>query len=324
MKGMLMRDEMIAAYASLFVHRWDTYAVQQRSGGYVRVGTESLSLTLLSAHIEGRITLGTYLLDTHGTCSFAVFDDDRDDGLMWLAVLAGELALEGIPTMLEASRRGGHLWIHLEEPTPGHVVRAWLLPYAQAFGVELYPKQDSLDRGRWGSLVRLPLGIHQRSRGWYPFVVVSPLWEVVPVGNTVEDCLAWAYANVQRVQVPLQNEQVLQERDVVCRGNVQEALVVSAASGCMSIREWCQAQDIASVIGRYVALDRCGIGSCPFPEHHSRGDMRPSFQVFGEPDPHWYCYTWRRAGDLFTFLCLYHGLTPREGYQRLVQGTLIV
>ena len=155
-------------------------------------------------------------------------------------------------------------------------------------------------------------------------MVVSPSWEVLSAGETVEDCLAWAYANVQRVQVPLQHEQVLQERDVVYRGRVQETPVGPATSGWMSIREWCQSQDIVSVIGRYVALNRRGIGSCPFPEHHARGDVQPSFQVFGEPDPHWYCYTWRRAGDLFTFLCLYHGLTPREGYQRLVQGTLIV
>ena len=320
---MLMRNEVVS-YASLFVHRWDTYAVQQRDGGYVRVGSEPLSLPLLMAHIEGRITLGTYLLDAQGTCSFAVFDDDRDDGLMWLAVLAGELAREGIPTILEASRRGGHLWIHFAEPTSGATVRAWLLPYAQAFRMELYPKQDALDRGMWGSLIRLPLGIHQRSRGWYPFVVLSSFWEVLPVGDTVEDCLAWAYANVQRVQVPLQNEHVAQESKSACRGSVQRTSVVPAVSSGMSIREWCQSQDIVCVIGRYVALDRRGIGSCPFPKHHHRGDVRPSFQVFGEPDPHWYCYTWRHAGDLFTFLCLYHGLTPREGYQRLVQETLIV
>ena len=34
-----------------------------------------------------------------------------------------------------------------------------------------------------------------------------------------------------------------------------------------------------AVIGRYVALDARGVGSCPFKEHHYRGDMRPSFQV---------------------------------------------
>ncbi len=86
------------------------------------------------------------------------------------------------------------------------------------------------------------------------------------------------------------------------------------------IREWCRAQDILAVIGRYVALDGRGVGSCPFKEHHARGDLRPSFQVFGGSDPHWYCYTWQRAGDLFDFLCLYYQVTPQEMWRRLQQG----
>ena len=38
-----------------------------------------------------------------------------------------------------------------------------------------------------------------------------------------------------------------------------------------SIREWCQGQEIVAVIGRYVALDGRGVGSCPFKDHHYRG-----------------------------------------------------
>ena len=87
------------------------------------------------------------------------------------------------------------------------------------------------------------------------------------------------------------------------------------------IREWCRSQDILAVIGRYVVLDGRGVGSCPFKEHHHRGDLRPSFQVFGGNDPHW-CYTWRRASDLFDFLCLYYQLTPQEARRRLQQGGL--
>ncbi|SRR5258708_31783 len=48
-----------------------------------------------------------------------------------------------------------------------------------------------------------------------------------------------------------------------------------------NIRAWCCSQDIIEVIGRFVALDHRGVGSCPFKEHHHRGDIRPSFQVFG-------------------------------------------
>src|SRR6266568_3418534 len=144
--GMVMPDvlgELVGAYASLFVHSWSQYAVQQRDGSYWRA-VEPLTLPLISAHLEGRWTLGTYLLDEQCQCSFAVFDADGGDGVWQLLGLAVELARQGIPTVLEASRRGGHLWVHFAEPTLAHVVRAWLLPYALALGVELYPKQDAL------------------------------------------------------------------------------------------------------------------------------------------------------------------------------------
>src|SRR5207244_5236192 len=141
-------------------------------GSYWRV-SEPLALPHLAAHFEGRWTLGSYVLDAASHCSFAVFDADQVDGLACLALLSEELLRGGIPTLLEASRRGGHLWVHFVEPTPAAQVRAWLWPSALAFGVELYPKQDALAPGGSGSLIRLPLGVHRQSRGWYPFVEVG-------------------------------------------------------------------------------------------------------------------------------------------------------
>jgi hypothetical protein len=196
-----LSGELVARYASLFVHCWGQYAVQQGDGSYWRVA-ERLSFPLLAPHLEGRWTLGTYLLDEESCCAFAVFDADGVDGLGCLAALARELRGQGVPTVLEASRRGGHLWVHLVEPTPAHVVRAWLLPFAAAYGVELYPKQDRLAPGGSGSLVRLPLGVHCQSRGWYPFVQLNTWGEWVPVGETRASCCAWVCQQVQRVAVP--------------------------------------------------------------------------------------------------------------------------
>lgn len=319
----LMAAELVQAYASLFVHCWQQYAVQQRDGSYWRVA-ESLSLFLLAAHLAGRWTLGTYLLDGAGTCAFAVFDADSADGLVRLTGLAGELAQQGVPTVLEASRRGGHLWVHLSEPTPAAVVRAWLVPYAVAFGVEFYPKQDRLAPGGSGSLIRLPLGIHRQSRGWYPFVEMTVQGELVPVGETVAACCAWVWGNVQRVAVPhevllaLSSAGALQGAD---GSRVSGRVAPDAGPG--SIPSWCRLHDIVAVIGRFVVLDHRGVGSCPFKTHHYRGDLRPSFQVFGGDNPHWYCYTWQRAGDLFDFLCLYHQISPQEAWVRLQKGTLL-
>jgi hypothetical protein len=309
--------EWAAAYAALFVNCWDAYAVQQRDGSYWRV-TEPLTLQGIAAHLAGQWTLGSYLLDQDSRCTFAVFDADSADGLARLGMLAEELHRAGIPSLLEASRRGGHLWLHFVEATPAWQVRAWLLPYAEALGAELYPKQDALVPGGSGSLIRLPLGRHQRSRGWYPFLARSTSGVWLPVGETVEDCCAWAIEHVERVAVP----------EIALVTVAVEPIPMLMAShmpqkgGRGAIRVWCQAQDIQAVIGRYVSLDGRGVGSCPFKEHHYRGDRRPSFQVFGSADPHWYCYTWRRAGDLFDFLCLYYHLTPQEGWERLCMGTL--
>ncbi len=319
--------ELVAAYTSLFVHCQQQYAVQQRDGSYWRVA-EPLSLSLVATHLAGRWTLGTYLLDHSSQCAFAVFDADREDGLERLAILSDELLRQGVPTLLEASRRGGHLWVHLVEPSPAQVVRAWLLPFAEVCGVELYPKQDWLAPGGSGSLIRLPLGVHQLSRGWYPFVQRSAWGEFVPVGETVMACCAWVCQHIQRVAVPEEVRRASSEvvpMECLSNPGVGEKVPARMASHWSygSIREWCRTQDMVAVIGRYVALDGRGVGSCPFKEHHYRGDVRPSFQVFGGDGPHWYCYTWRRAGDLFDFLCLYYQLTPQEAWYLLQRGALL-
>jgi len=308
-------SDVVSSFASLFVHEWEHYAVQQRNGAYWRV-PEPLTISLLLAHLAGQVTLGTYLLDAHSTCSFAVFDSDV--GLDCLVVLVGELAQHGIPTLLEASRRGGHLWIHFVEPTPASHIRSWLLPYAQSFNIELYPKQDVRQMNGSGSLLRIPLGVHRRSRGWYPFLGWSPDGALVPVGDTIMACCEWVIAHVERVQVPHIARNVVVERPA-------QPLVEThsvALKGRGSIRAWCRSQDVLAMIGRYVLLNGQGVGSCPFKEHHHRGDLRPSFQVFADSDQCWYCYTWGRGGDLFDFLCLYYGLSLQEAWSRLQDGML--
>lgn len=306
--------EMVQGYASWCVHCWDYYAVQQRDGSY-RPSSQCLSLSRLADHLLGCYTLGTYVLDPSGSCAFAVFDADSEDGLERLGLLSAELVAQGMRSVLEASRRGGHLWLFLRRPTPARVVRRWLGPYAAAYEMELYPKQDILRPGGMGNLVRLPLGVHRQSGGWYPFVVPGPAGVLVPVGETVAACCLWLAEWGERVEVPAQDWQAEEEGE--------EAYDMGGcAPGSGAIRAWCQAQDIVEVVGRYTALDRRGVGRCPLPGHHDRGDVRPSLQVFGGTDAHWYCYTWGRAGNVFDFLRFYHGLTVQQAWERLQQGVL--
>jgi hypothetical protein len=273
-------------------------------------------------HLQGRYTLGTYVLDRQGFCSFAVFDDDRADGLTRLVLLAQELAEQGISLMLEVSRRGGHGWVFFDRPVQARFVRWWLLPYAKRWGMELYPVQDQLRPGGFGNLVRLPLGVHRKSGEWYPFVRVSSVGLLVPVGETVTACCAWVCAHVERVRLPVEVMSMGEGRERRVQMVGEKVGESRFGRGQGAIRAWCRSQDIVEVIGRYTSLDCRGVGRCPLPGHHRRGDLRPSLQVFSGDDPHWYCYTWKRAGNVFDFLQLYYGLPVQQVWKCLQEGTL--
>jgi hypothetical protein len=100
------------------------------------------------------------------------------------------------------------------------------------------------------------------------------------------------------------------------------ALAVPQASA--TIRDWCAAQDPFAVIGRYVKLDKNGLGCCPFGAHHADGkDSHPSFRVYRPKfagGSCWYCYVWERGGNVFDFLCLYLHVDARTLWQRILAG----
>jgi hypothetical protein len=132
-----------------------------------------LNVGHLFAHLRGEITLGAYLLDQDSRARFLVLD--ADDAQSWgeLGHLTRALASEEVPTYLENSRRGGHLWLFLAEAVAGQEVRAFghgLLAAHKVEGVELYPKQDQLADGP-GSLIRMPFGVHRLTGQGYVLAV---------------------------------------------------------------------------------------------------------------------------------------------------------
>jgi hypothetical protein len=133
--------------AQRFVQRWDLHARQLDDGSYVCVH-EPLNVGHLLDHLRGEITLDAYLLGQESRDRFLVLDADDAQSWQQLGHLAKALAREDVPAYLEASRRGGHLWLFLAEGVGGREVRAFghgLLTAHQVEGVELYPKQDQLD-----------------------------------------------------------------------------------------------------------------------------------------------------------------------------------
>lgn len=300
------------------VGRGSDYAVQQRDGRYFRV-KKPVTGAVLARHLAGKMCIGTYVLDEEKYCSFAVFDADQADGLTVLRNLQAELARQGFPAYLEGSRRGGHLWLFFRAPCPAEQARAWLLPLATVRHLELFPKQ-SAGRGI-GSLIRLPLGVHQRSGKRYPFLNVN----LQPVAHTLSEQLQWL-AQVQRVTPPISLPPARALPSLASPPLYSGDQNRDMHKSLHSIHAWNTMQDPFMLIGRYVKLDHNGSGCCPFGDHHEGGrDSRASFQVFNPQRPGgicWYCYVWGRGGNTFDFLCYRYGLDAKTLWHRILDGKL--
>ena len=302
------------------VGRRSDYAVQQRDGRYFRA-KRPVTNAVLARHLAGQMCIGTYVRDEKGHCSFAVFDADQTNGLAVLANLQAELASQGFPTYLERSRRGGHLWLFLQEPCPPELLRAWLLPLAEARHLELFPKQSG-NRGI-GSLIRLPLGVHQRSGKRYPFLTS----DFQPVARTLPEQLQWL-SQIERVTLP--PIKFSPPTHIIPPSASSFSLSggqnIDVSLSFRSIHDWNVAQNPFTLIGRYVALDHNGSGHCPFAEHHEGGhDSHASFRVFYPQHPGgtcWYCYVWEHGGNAFDFLCYRHNLDAKTLWHRILDDDL--
>ncbi len=308
-------SEYLSLYADLFVSRNDDYAMQLSNGRYRRVG-KSLERIDLADHLLGVRTYGMYVMDAAGLCRFVVIDADTDDGLERLWVLHDRLTALGIASYVEASRRGGHLWIFFVSPVRASQVRSWLLQYCPS-DFEFYPKQDE-GKGV-GSLIRLPLGVHLRSGKRYAFMERTSEG-VQPVAASLDASLAWL-STIQRVEVPQEKQEPTRHATHTSFSSLPHRRTLQQSGSPHTIREWCALQDPYALIGRYVQLSSMGVGCCPFGWHHKQGhDTHSSFKVYkpGVPGGYcWYCYTWERGGSVFDFFRYYYDLDARSLWQRI-------
>jgi hypothetical protein len=158
-------EALLSGFAARFVNRLRPYAVQQEDGTY-RWRYEDLTPEVLMAHLRGETTLALSSSDEVGRCRWLCLDLDGADGLKHLLGLNKALALHGLPGLVEASRRGGHLWFFLDVPTPVAEARVMVVAALETLGVsfpdgELYPDTGASAVGVLGHAVRLPLGTHR-------------------------------------------------------------------------------------------------------------------------------------------------------------------
>jgi hypothetical protein len=170
---------LLGAWQARFVNRPRPYALQEPDGTY-RWVYRTLTLERVLQHLWGERTLALSSTDAAGGCRWLCLDVDTPDGLAHLVALRAALVGLGLPGLVEASRRGGHLWLFLEELVPAADARAGVLAALQAVEargevavpvpLELYPTAANTTPDTLGQAVRLPLGIHRRTGRRYPLL----------------------------------------------------------------------------------------------------------------------------------------------------------
>ena len=166
---------LLRTWQRRFVNRPQPYAVQQPDGSY-RWIHERCEPEALAAHLRGEWTLALSSTDTKARCKWLCLDVDTVGSavLPELLALRAALAAVGLPGIVEASRRGGHLWFLLDQALPALAARGVLevaIDELRGAGLavppyELYPTATT--PGTLGQAVRLPLGIHQLTGQRYP------------------------------------------------------------------------------------------------------------------------------------------------------------
>jgi hypothetical protein len=165
---------LLNRWRARFVNRMTPYGRQQADGSYPWV-YDPCTVDLLAAHLRGEVTLALSSTDARGECRWLCLDVDAPGMLPQIVTLRSALAELGLPGLVEASRRSGHLWLFFDAPLPAVAARfaiAQALEAVSAAGVEVptherYP--DLPGPGAIGHSVRLPLGIHRKTGIRYPF-----------------------------------------------------------------------------------------------------------------------------------------------------------
>lgn len=312
MKHEFERSPEIYALAGMlsrtFVLRKDLFARQLEDGRYHCV-RKPLEEKHLVAHLNGDLTLGTYVLGEDNKARFAVIDADDDLQLARLANISMSLEKAGIPSYLETSRRGGHLWIFFHQAIPGQVARAFGKQILASNGlgkIELFPKQEKLGEGP-GSLIRLPFGIHRKDGQRYGFVTPQG----VPLAKTFAEQIQ-ILANPRTVEKTALDEFISQYKGIVPK----PVLVKSEAVGEALSLQIKRSVTVLDFVGQYVELSPAGRGLCPFHDDHHF-----SFSVNAEKN-YWHCFAGCGGGSIIDFWMKWQEVDFRQAVKELAGALL--
>jgi hypothetical protein len=284
------------------------YAKQLDDGRYVSI-QRSLTKKHIFVHLQEKITLGIYLLDNQNQTSLLVFDADNEDEFQKLKMASKILFLKEVPSYLETSRRGGHMWLFFGRKVPGKDVRYFGTGISITFkleNIEMFPKQDHLQGGP-GSLIRLPFGVHRKSGKRYEFITTDG--DDLAEKLEIQISLLGQPKKVNKagfqyfLEIGKRTEQPDAEKNN-CKGsdNHQNMDLTEKIIARVSVMDF---------VSRYVKLTSTGRGLCPFHDDHKK-----SFSVNIEEN-YWNCFAGCGGGNIINFWMLWKKCNFHEAIKEL-------
>jgi len=261
-----------------FINRRDAFAIQLDDGRYF-ASYKEITVEHVMEHLKGEITLAVYLLNSEGMTKYSVLDADDGEGLDKLVQVHESFPL---PSYLESSRRGGHLWFFFEEPISGKTAKNFGLEIAKQYLIEaeVFPKQSEGEGV--GSCIRLPFGIHKKTGERYPFI---------GLGNWREQLAV--LSNPQKI--PLGDVMKYQYQEPERK---RPALITNPGGEAQDLPLWEKVKrqiPVRELVEQYVDLNAKGTGRCPFHD-----DEVPSFSV-NDKENYWNCFSGCGGGSVIDF-----------------------
>ena len=138
-------------FKTLFEGRTDAYGSWE--GGSVK---SIVTQETFANHLQGKELIGIYPLSLGNTVKWGCSDIDVDD-IDSARNLQTALHVKGIPSFVEKTRKGFHVWVFANDWVSGAVMRRAFLSAHEAIGLpprEVNPKQE--ETTGLGNYVRLP------------------------------------------------------------------------------------------------------------------------------------------------------------------------
>ena len=177
--GKLMKnkflDELIKQFRDFFQGRQNAFAEQTEDGRYIKVDNNITNKHIID-HLSGLKTYAMYLINPNEQrCWHTVIDIDAEDNhiLQTLVNACNKIGIKSNQLLIEFSgNKGFHIWLRYEQAIDAKkaqsigniIIQSTDIPDEVKRIIEIFPKQEKVDKSSYGNAIKLPLCKHKKSK----------------------------------------------------------------------------------------------------------------------------------------------------------------